>query len=362
MKLLVAPALAALSLFASPILRAENAEAAPKKTPALTTRSAVDALSDAELDEVIRLLKDNYIKPEALGEAEQRRATVEGLLERLAPGAAVVEGGANGATAASPFRAEILDNRIGYARLGAITAGNVGELDAALQKFSASNLPALVMDLRATPAGSDFEQTAEVCRRFCPKGKVLFSVKKPNIKQEQILTSKDDPKYRGILVALVDRRTAGNAEVIAAVLRKHVNALVIGQQTRGEAAEFSEFPLGNNRALRIAVAEVSLPDAAPVFPGGVKPDLAVDVPTESTEKVLKQELEKGVSEFVFETERPRMNEAALVAGTNPEFDAVQAVQKNHGEKTTPPLRDVVLQRAVDFITTIAIYEHKPGRK
>jgi len=238
----------------------------------------------------------------------------------------------------------------------------VGELDAALQKFTAGKLPALVLDLRATPPGSEFEQTAEICKLFCPKGKVLFSVKKPNIKQEQILTSKDDPKFRGIFVVLVDRNTAGNAEVIAAVLRTHVNALIIGQQTKGEAVEFAEFPLATGKLIRIAVAEVALPENVSVFPGGLKPDLPVDVPQETTDTLLKQELERGVSEFVFETERPRMNEAALVAGTNPELDAIQAAQKAKAEKAGPALRDAVLQRAVDFITTIAIYERKPGAK
>ena len=360
MKFPVASALAALSLLPCVVVRGQAPQNAHQKsTP--TTRAAVDSLSDAELDQVIRMLKDNYVKPEALEEVEQRRATVQGLLDRIGPGAAILEGSAATENAASPFRAEIIDKRIGYVRLGAISPGNVGELDAALQKFTASNVPALVLDLRATPAGSDFEQTAEVCRRFCPKGKVLFSVKKPNLKQEQILTSKDDPKFHGILVALVDQNTAGNAEVIAAVLRTHVKALVIGQQTRGEAAEFSEFPFASGKVLRIAVAEVSLPEGVPVFPGGVKPDLAVDVLPETTAAVLKQELERGVSEFVFDRERPRLNEAALVAGTNPELDAVQSAQKNKGDKP-PAARDVVLQRAVDFVTTIAIYERKPARK
>jgi hypothetical protein len=362
MRFSVAFALAAWSLLPCAAVRAQAPESAPKKKAALTTREAVDSLSNAELDDVIRLLKDNYIKPDALSDAEQRRAAVQGLLDRIAPGASIVESGMQSAGGASPFRAEILDNRIGYARLGAITPENVGELDAALAKFTSSKLPALVLDLRATPSGSDFEQTAEVCRRFCPKGKVLFSVKKPNIKQEQILTSKEDPKFQGILVALVDRTTAGNAEVIAAVLRTHVNALVIGQKTRGEAAEFAEFPLSNGRALRVAVAEVALPDNVPVFPGGVKPDLAVDVPEETTGKVLKQELEKGVSEFVFESERPRLNEAALVAGTNPEIDAFQLAQKNKGDKAQAAVRDLVLQRAVDFVTTITLYQKKAPQK
>ena len=79
------------------------------------------------------------------------------------------------------------------------------------------------------------------------------------------------------------------------------------------------------------------------------------VPQEMTEAVLKQGLEKGVAELVFEVERVRMNEAALVSGANPELDAVQAAQKNKTERKVL-LRDAALQRAVDFITTLAIYE------
>jgi hypothetical protein len=406
MKNFVAPALAALLLASSALLRAEGpaqpaeqpappetkpdapapaekpvekpaekpptppAESPPKPAPKppkptkpgepLTTRSAVDSLTDAELDQVITLLKENYINPDALSEDDLKRAAVQGIIERIAPGARIVEAPVAGSSQAAPFRAEILDGRIGYARLGATVPDNAAELDAALANFTAKKLGAVVLDLRATPASAEFEQTAEICRRFCPKGKVLFSVKKPNIKQEQILTSKDDPKYRGVLVVLVDRDTAGNAEIIASVLRTHIRAMVIGQQTKGEAVEFAELPLAGGKLLRVAVAEVGLPDNVAVFPGGVKPDLAVEVAQETTDELLRRQLEKGVAEFVFETERPRMNEAALVAGTNPELDALQALQKAKTERPKPPLRDAVLQRAVDFITTIAIYEKKPG--
>ena len=375
MKFPAAPTLVSLLLIVPGLglLAATGAEPQPpaSKPPAASAasasplRTAVDGLTDAELDQVLQLLKDNYITPASLSDSEIRRATVQGLLDRIAPGASIQQAPVAGAAdAAAPFRSEILDNRIGYARLGAISPGNVSELDAALQKFTAAKIGALVLDLRATPPGSEFEQTAEVCKRFCPKGRVLFSVKKPSIKQEQILTSKEEPKFKGIFVVLVDHNTAGNAEVIAAVMRTHVNALVIGQQTKGEAVEFGEFPLASGKQIRIAVAEVALPENVPVFPGGVKPDLVVDVPQETTDAVLQQELEKGVSEYVFETERPRMNEAALVAGTNPELDAIQAAQGAKGPKPKAPLRDAVLQRAVDFITTISLYEKgekKPGK-
>ena len=316
--------------------------------------SPVDALTPADLDEIVPLVRENYIKPEAASELELKRATVQGLIERLGPGAALVAAPAAGASEASPFRTEIIDGRICYVRLGSLSAENVGKLDAALHEAAAKSLGALVLDLRATPPGSEFEEAADVCRRFTPKGKVLFTVKKPRANDERVLTSRDDPKYRGVLVALVDRDSAGNAEVIAAVLRTHARAMVIGQQTKGEAVEFADLPLAGGQHLRLAVAEVSLPDSAPVFPGGLTPDLRVEAGQDTTDRLLALELEKGVHDFVFETERPKMNEASLVAGTNPEMDALQAAQKAKSEKTKSVLRDAVLQRAVDFIIALGL--------
>ena len=66
--------------------------------------------------------------------------------------------------------------------------------------------------------------------------------------------------------------------------------------------------------------------------------------------------------FVFEPDRPHLNEAALLAGTNPEIEAAQTAQQRRargGEK--PPLHDPVMQRAVDVITSIGVYEKSPGR-
>ena len=155
---------------------------------------------------------------------------------------------------------------------------------------------------------------------------------------------------------------AGSAEVIAAVLRTHVNAMVIGQQTRGEAVEFAEFPLASRQDAARGRGRGGAAGQRPRLSrrreaGSRRRGRAGD-----DRRVAEAGTRKGRGEFVFETERPRMNEAALVAGTNPELDAIQAAQKAKGEKAKPALRDAVLQRAVDFITTISLYEKKPGKK
>ena len=174
-----------------------------------------------------------------------------------------------------------------------------------------------------------------------------------------MITSDRDPAFQGVAVTLVHRETTGAPEVIAAVLRAVDHALTVGQRTAGQAAEFVELPLRGGKLLRVAVAEVKLPQNFAVFPDGLKPDLPVEVSARDEQEVLKTGLEKGVGGLVYETERARMNEAALVAGTNPEIDAEEAAQQDGSdEEKTPPLYDTVLQRAVDLVTTIRIFGGK----
>jgi hypothetical protein len=83
--------------------------------------------------------------------------------------------------------------------------------------------------------------------------------------------------------------------------------------------------------LRVAVAEAALPDSAPVFPGGVKPDVAVEVSPATNAAGIEAELENGVAPLVAESERLKMNEAALVAGRNPDLEALQE-RRREGRK------------------------------
>jgi hypothetical protein len=335
--------------------------AAAKQEPAPTTRALIDSISGADLQEVINLLKTNYLNPAALSDQEMARATLEGLIVRLAPGASILQAQTANTTGSSPFREEILDGRIGYVRLGALSKSTAGELDAALKNFSEKMLKSAVLDLRATPVSGDFDAAAEILKRFCPRGQTLFTIKKTNTKQERVFTSDRDPQFLGVLAVLVDHETAGAPEVIAAVLRAQARALVIGETTRGQAVDYADLPLRDGKVLRVAEAMVMLPGNIAIFPAGVKPDLVARLSADDKNEIMKQSLDKGISPFVFETERPKLNEAALVAGINPELDALEAAQGKKQE-SKQALRDTALQRAVDFITTVGFYGAGAGSK
>ena len=334
--------------------------ATPSATPASATKSLVDSMDAADLKEAIQLLKSNYIKPEALNEPELNRATFEGVLLRLGRGVILLPNSAAESTEApTPFFGEILEGHVGYLRFGALTRPNLEALDGNLKTFATKKVDAIVIDLRASPATNDFATASEFAQRFCPKGKPLFSLRKTAIKQERTFNAERDPAYQGLIIILADGDTAGAAEAIVGAIHLYDKALVIGQPTAGQAVEYSDLKLPSGKILRVAVSEAILPEDRPLFPGGLKPDVPVEMPAADKREVFKQSREKGMTPFVVENERPHLNEAALMSGKNPELEAMEAAQRRGRGPEKTNVHDPVLQRALDLVTSIGIFQKKP---
>ena len=381
----------------------QSAAAPPPTSASATThppnaaeqRALVDSLGLDEMQEALRLLRGNYVNPADTDDRAVARATLSGLLSRLENGAFLLPAHAPSAPAAGgaaareevpgEFRTEIFPNHIGYARVGELTRPHLGDLEKALRDCVSAKLPAVILDLRATSAvnvngGGDYELAAEVARKFLAKGRPLFTLKKPTGGggQDQLFTTNADPLFTGRLVVVTDGDTAGAAEVAAGVLQAEKRALIVGGPTAGEAVAYADFALGGNAGalLRVAVAQIVLAaNNASIFPGGVKPDLPAV--TERAEKIAMFRASNApppaaspnngppvapVGQFVFEVERPHFNEAALVAGLNPELDAARDAQARRREGLPPPRprpRDGALQRAVDLLTAVDMLETKP---
>ncbi len=350
-----------LSACLTTLLFTAGAIAAPTPAPTLTP-ALLETLDAADLERAIPLLKEHYVSPAALSATELDRATLAGLLDHLGRGVMLRPAHAPAAPAAAPFYREILDEHVGYLRPGELSRAQLQELDTSLRAFAGKKVNAIVLDLRASAETNDYATTAEFANRFVAKGKPLFSLHGPALKPDQTFSSNQHPAYSGFIALLVDGETAGASEVLAAVLRHYEKAIVVGQKTAGRAVDYTDLPLPSGNVLRVAVAEAVLPDQRPRFPDGVTPDLPVAMPIADKREIFQQSVTKGMASYVFEADRPHLNEAALLAGTNPEIEAAQAAQQRRargGEK--PALHDPVLQRAVDVVTSIAIYEQPPGR-
>lgn len=323
-------------------LLAAHATGVNGETPAATDR--LPQLDEAQIGQALQLLRGRHVRGGSLEKVDLERATLRGLLDELAPGAALT-GAPEAPAGASPFRAEVLDGRAGYVRVGSLQTEHLAELEAALEDFAARRVQGVVLDLRATPPSDDFAMAAQFAERFCPPGRPLFSLEGADPESARTFSSSRPPDYHGVLIVLVDENTAGAAEALAATLRWHAKALLVGTRTSGRAVEWAALPLGDDHHLRLAVAEVTV-GGQRIYPRGLRPDVEIAQDPRVREAVLTGAMERGAAVYLYERERAQMNEAALVAGTWPEAD---------DEDAPPALIDRPLQRAIDLVTALQLF-------
>ncbi len=128
----------------------------------------------------------------------------------------------------------------------------------------------LLIDLRGVSSG-DPEQAYEVARLFAG-GNLGTMVRR---KQEvRAFESSDTPLWQGRLVVLVDRGTAGAAEVFASVLRQRAGAELVGERTLGYAGHQATADLSTGSRLFFTDAFYTGPDKKPINES-LKPDLLV---------------------------------------------------------------------------------------
>jgi Peptidase family S41 len=330
----------------------------PARKP--TTRQLVDSLSPADLQAVITLLKSNFTNPDAITDTELNRASVEGLMVRLPRGVILLPTKDSAPLEApSEFYGEVLGGQIGYLRLGSLNGANLQAMDKSLGNFAAKKVDALIIDLRSSQGINDFVVAAEFGKRFCPKGKPLFTLRKPASRQDRVFSSDRDPAFQGLIMVLADGETSGGAEALASALRFYDKALVIGQATAGRAVEYSDLALPSGKILRTAVAEAVSPEGRSLFADGIKPDLPVQMLAAEKRQIFQSSADKGMGPFVYEAGRPHLNEAALLAGTNPEVEAWAGAPARRGRgPEKPPAHDPVLQRALDVVTSLEVYQKR----
>ena len=317
----------------------------------------VDQLDKAQLQELIQELRSNYVDQRALTSDEISQATVQGLLTRLGPGATLqTRAEAEEPPVIRPFKIEVVGNHFGYIRFGTLSKDTISRLDSALNDFRTRGFSGVILDLRTCGAGGDFQLAADLVNRFVPKGKLLFKLVEPKSDQDQVFTSSIDPLYRGPVAVVVDQDTSGAAEAIAETLKIQDHALILGHKTAGRAVEYQRYPIGNSLVLTLAVRQLMVPDGPAIFPNGLQPDIPVNFSDADEKNILKLTDTESITPFVVDEERPRTNEAALVAGTNPEIDAYEAQEAGKTPAATP--KDLALQRAIVFLTTVSVYRSR----
>ena len=181
------------------------------------------------------------------------------------------------------FESGMLTDSVAYVRLGSITSRAVTELEDAVDALRRRGARALVLDLRGNGGGL-FEQGVNVAGLFLPRGTVVASLTNRGSSPEM---------HRGTtsrwptmpLAVLVDAGTASAAEVIAAGLREHNRALLVGSPTFGKGVVQRVVRLTPELSLRLTTARWLTPSgmalqrrqgAGKDARGGLTPDVLLE--------------------------------------------------------------------------------------
>jgi len=329
----------------------------PSPTPVASAQSGssslIDHLDVNQLKEILDKLRTNYVDSRALTNDELNQAAIKLLLAKLGPGVRVqTQSEFARAIPVRPFRYEVVSNRFSYIRLGTLKDNTLTQLDNALGESRSRNVEGLIIDLRTVSEDSDYDVANSIVSRFVGNGEPTFNLATKGAEPKKF-TSQSTPLYHGPIAVLIDRQTAGAAEVIAGVLKTKDRALLIGQTTAGRAVKYKTEPLGDLQ-VSVAESEVQIAGLPLIFPGGLVPDIVVNEPQDVENQVLTQSDSGPLEPFITDQERPRLNEAALVNGTNPELDAYE--EQEAGKTSKAQLKDESLQRAIDFLITLSLYK------
>ena len=157
---------------------------------------------------------------------------------------------------------------------GILDHDHVQEIEAKLKGMQKAGNKKVLLDLRDVAAG-DMTEATRLANMFLRSGTIatLEGQKFP----KQVFTA--DPvkaiQATAPLVVLVNRGTAGPAELVAAALLDNKRADVVGEKTFGEGTQQKTFELPDGAALILSVAKYESPSGKKLQDDGVTPDVLV---------------------------------------------------------------------------------------
>jgi C-terminal processing protease CtpA/Prc len=294
-------------------------------------------------------------------------AAVEGLIHQLEPRVSLAVAGAASSNTPPLAEARVFDDSFGYFRVAAVTPNLPEAFRAAYHQMIETNkskLKGLVLDLRFAD-GFDYKAAAQLADDFLNSDHPLLDW--------QTGSARATPKADAITLpaaVLVNAKTSGAAEALAAVLRDTDVGLIVGGQTAGQANVFKEFPLSNGSKLRVAVAPVSF-GAGNILAAGVTPDIAVNTSLEDERAYLREPFKDLHPPLVAKADtaakqtqdQPRLNETELIREHRNGNDADETSARPAIDKPAPApvVADPALGRALDLLKGLAVVQpNRPG--
>ena len=189
-------------------------------------------------------------------------------------------------------RSRLLEPRYGYVRISTFQSETGAELGKAIAEIQSADRPlrGLVLDLRSNPGGV-LGAAVEAADAFLDEGLIVATKGRMPFSNARFNATRGDVLNGAPIVILVDGGSASASEVLAAALRDHRRALIMGERTFGKGTVQTVLPLDNGDAVKLTTARYYTPSGGSIQARGIRPDIVVQTAhfDEDSNEILPRE-------------------------------------------------------------------------
>ena len=165
---------------------------------------------------------------------------------------------------------------IGYILISQFTEDTRSELLDLLDGARNAGLEQLIIDLRGNPGGL-LRATVDTTGEFIDEGVILRQIDREG--NEEVFRDREGGAGVDLeLVVLINQGSASGSEVMAAALRDHGRAVLIGTTTTGKGTVNVPRRLSDGSVLYVSIARYLTPNSSQVEGVGVAPDIEIAIP------------------------------------------------------------------------------------
>jgi carboxyl-terminal processing protease len=179
------------------------------------------------------------------------------------------------APALAPVAETMYENAsILYLKPGIVDHDHVQQIEIKLKGMSKAGNKKILLDLRDVAAG-DMPEATRLANFFLKDGTIAMLEGQKVEKQTFTADASKSINTTAPVVLLVNRGTAGPAELVAAALLDNKRADLVGEKTFGEGAQQKTFELPDGAALILSIAKYESPSGKKIQDDGVTPGVLV---------------------------------------------------------------------------------------
>lgn len=178
--------------------------------------------------------------------------------------------------------------QIGVVKVNSLESGEAADVKGRMQELLKQGAEKIVLDLRSV-AGGSLTEGVKVANLFIREGTLAQTIKRGGKTEKVFNADAKETLFDGPAVVLIDRGTAGAAEVIASAFLEKKRGEVVGEKTFGSGADQQLFILRNGDGLLLTTIKWASSKGKAFLPEGVKPSVEVKRP-ELAEAVDPEEL------------------------------------------------------------------------